>query len=199
MPSTVIDSHPAGEQPRAAAAGKIEGWPKSEAHLGRLGRLTGFAFGHAPSPFSASSCGRNEPGPHRGWPSRSVRRAVVSAERVDALRTHRMDYAAEFLDLCCKPLQLLLGDAGMLRLTGFDVGFLELLEQCTIAPRLARPDVGQPRVDSLGLGAQESEVVHVGGLCRAAGYAERAWIFAVYQHIAGNRRGIVFPPIRTSI
>lgn len=84
-----------------------------------------------------------------------------------------MDDAAQLLDLAAKPFEFFLGDAVMLRVAGLDVSFLEFLEARTVAAGLARPDPGEPRIDPLGLRAQEAEIVDVWRLCRAAHYA--AW------------------------
>ena len=65
-----------------------------------------------------------------------------------------MHDATQFFDLLTKPLELFLGDAVVFRVARFDVGFPELLEPCAIFTIVARPDVGQAWINTLGLRAQ---------------------------------------------
>ena len=75
-----------------------------------------------------------------------------------------MHHAAQLLDLLAKPFELFLGDPVVLGIARLDVGFLELLEARAVAARVARPDVGEPCIDPLGLRSQEAEIVHVWGV-----------------------------------
>lgn len=47
----------------------------------------------------------------------------------------------------------------MFRITGLNVGVLELLEHRTVTPRIDRPDVRQAAVQALRLSAQEADLV----------------------------------------
>src|SRR5690348_6216346 len=76
-------------------------------------------------------------------------------ERFDPLEAHRRNHACKLLDARGKPTKLLVSDAIVLGVTRLDVGVLELLEHCALAPAIRRPDIGQAAVDALGLGAQE--------------------------------------------
>jgi len=55
-----------------------------------------------------------------------------------------MHDTAQLFDLFAKPFELFLGDAIVLRIARFDVGFFELLEARAVLPRVARPDIGKP-------------------------------------------------------
>ena len=79
-------------------------------------------------------------------------------------RAHFVNHPAKFLNLFAEPFKLFLGDAIVLRIARFDVGFFELLEARAVLPRVARPDIGKPRIDPLSLGAQEAEIMHVRGV-----------------------------------
>lgn len=75
-----------------------------------------------------------------------------------------MHHAAQFLDPLAEPFEFFLGDAVVLGVARLDVSFLELLEARAVAAGVARPDIGEARIDAFGLGAQKAEIVHVGGV-----------------------------------
>src|SRR5690348_18357712 len=78
-------------------------------------------------------------------------------ERFDPLEAHGRNDACELLDPRGKPAKLLGSDAIVLGVAGLDVGVLELLEHCALAPAVRRPHIGQTAVDALGLGARSEE------------------------------------------
>lgn len=88
----------------------------------------------------------------------------IGLEPVELFGTHVVDDAAQLFELRAEPLQLVFGDAVVARVARLDVGVLELLEAGAIALRLARSDMGEAGIDALSLGAQEPEVVDVGGV-----------------------------------
>ena len=47
----------------------------------------------------------------------------------------------------------------MLRISGADIGFLQFLEHRALFARVGRPDVSQPAIETLGLGAQEPQIM----------------------------------------
>ena len=103
--------------------------------------------------------------------SRSAGFAGGLFELGDALRAHRLDDAAKLLDLFAEPGQLFFAHGVVLGVARLDVGFLELLEHAALPAVLARPGVDQPGIETLGLGAQERQIVDVRSLCRASDYA----------------------------
>ena len=72
-----------------------------------------------------------------------------------------MHHAAKLFDALPKPFELFVRDAVVLRVARLHIGVLELLEPRAILLKLARPDIGQTRIDPLGLSAQERNIVVV--------------------------------------
>lgn len=80
----------------------------------------------------------------------------VLFEAGDALGADGVDGLAEFLDALGEPGEVFGGDAVVLAVAGLDVGLF--------LAGAGGPDISQAGVDPLGLGAQEGEVVDVGGV-----------------------------------
>src|SRR3546814_2295118 len=72
-----------------------------------------------------------------------------------------MNRATQFLDAAAKPLQLIVGDAVVLRIAGLHVCLFELFKVRPILAPFTRPSIDQPQIKTLGLGAQEGEVMDV--------------------------------------
>lgn len=66
-----------------------------------------------------------------------------------------------------KPAQFFFSDAIMFGVARFHISFFELFEARPVRLQLARPDINQPHVDTLGLGPQETKIVNVRGVERA--------------------------------